>query len=351
MTTTFSELKEQVGSVVGSCSDEKKSELAISVLRYLHNEGAFGLYRKWKLFATECSVTLPPDLDMPKKVSINGNPRPVQDFWHEFNDVNSYDAAEYHNDDYFCTSEGGGIRVEADFFATSCDLPCEGGYVYMAPIQTPNAPLYVEKDDLEAIIHGTEVSTQRDVVLAHDNTLSRGERLNISAEKPLFSTIQYGKITNLIKPQTLNRYGLFWKSHKSDPAATGGLLAELGPFETKARFRRAYIPGLSSYYQDYYKSDSHCQCGVYLTILGTIRIKDHYDDNELLPFCEGVDFKLAAKALHGVLNASNSDELNVALRQKQEVEQNINKEWDKQTVHSSPINVINFRKRKLNKVH
>lgn len=352
MTTSFLELKERVGQVVGACSDEKKSELAISVLRYLHKEGAFGLYRKWEVFANQCYVTLPPDLDTPKKVAINGNPRPVQDFWHEFHDVNSYDSAEFNDSNLLCTHEGGGIRIEPNYYATACDVPPCGGYVYFAPIPVPNAPIYEEKG-LEATIHGKEYQTNKEVSLAHNNVMAKGEVLPISPSEVLFSTIKYREIFNIIKPKTLNRYGLFWAEHKG-PNAKSGLLAELEPFDTKPRFRRIYIPALKQYYQEFYGSDDeqiYNKCGVCLTILGTIKIKDHYDDNEIIPFVEGVDFALTAKAIHGVLHASNSDELNVALKQQQVVERDIQKTWDTKSVSGTPINVINFRARKLNKIH
>lgn len=367
-TTTFSDLKKQVASVTGLCSDEEQSQFAIKVLKYLHREGAFGLLRKWRIYADDCYITLPSDMETPKKVTVNGNPRPVQSFWHEFNDVHSFDAAEYHDhhdhygdfhhgdgdssigNNHFLSTESGGIRIEPSTFATSRDIPRCGGFVYTAPIVIPGIPLYKEEDDLEIVIHGREFNTNTEVTLAHNNVLSRGEVLPLNIDKPLFSNVKYKDITNITKPRTKNRWGLFW-SETLDPESQGGLLAELDQFETRASFRRAYVSQLKQVYRDFYEKEDYDPCGVCLVVLGTIRIKEYYDDNEIIPFCDTLDFDLAARALHKLVNASNSDELNVALRQKDEIEEDIRKIWDKKEAYSPPINVIDFRRRKLNKVH
>jgi len=352
MSILFSELKERVGSTIGTCSPEKASELAIDVLKYLQTRGAFGSLQKWRVWAKDCWITLPNDMDTPKKVSINGNPRPVQNFWHEFNDVHSIDSAEFFdNDRIFCDYESGGIRIEPGYFATAYDLPPCGGFLYFAPIQIPGCPLYEEEEGIEGIIHGKEANTNIEVNLAHYDNLARGEVLNISPTEPKFSTVKYREISNIIKPKTRNRIGLYWQPTQTYNRAEGGLLAEFDPFETKARFRRAYIPQLRNLYNDHLGEDYGRDCGVCLTILGTIRIKDYYDDNEILPFDTSIDFKLVSKYLHSIFNASNSDEMNVARVQKSLIEENISKGWESKTSYTTPLNIINFRRRKLGKVH
>lgn len=348
---TFAELKDEVRSAIGICSEEKARQSAIDVLRWFQNEGSFGGLKKVKVFAKDCYITLPADIDIPKKVLINDNPRPVRNFWQEFNDVNSFDSAEYHDKDCLCDFESGGIRIEASTFATQYDLPKTGGYVYFSPIIVPGVPLYKEKDGLEGVVHGTESSTGRDVSLAHDNQLLRGEVLNISSSSPLYSTVKYKEISNIIKPQTLNRIGLYWSEDLSD-SCNGGLLAEFSPFETRGVFRRIYVPEVKKIYNKSFGTlDSYYDCGVCLTILGTVKIKNYYDDNELVPFDLSHNFKLIAKALYNITHASNSDEFNVARAQKREVISELNKEHGRKTSSSNPLNVINFRRRKLGSIH
>lgn len=328
---TFGELKAKCVSAIGTCSDTKASELAIAALKYLSNQGAFGELKKWRIYACDCWITLPQDMDTPKKVSVNGNPRPVQNFWHEFNDVHSIDSKDIHSR-FSCDSAGGGIRIEPNVFATAYDMPKCGGYVYFAPISIPGSPLYIEKEGITGIIHGKEYSTGAEINIAHDNKLRRGEVLSIANNDFPKSSVGYSEITNVIKPQTLNRIGLYWENNGEI-----GLLGEYDPFETRGRFRRAYIEPMAKDYNN---------CCVCLTVLGTIRIKEYYDDNELLPFDSAVDYTLVLKSLNGIINANNSDEMNVAIRQKQLVDDNIVKDWDKKTSPFSPVNVVNFKKRK-----
>lgn len=333
---TFGELKDKVASVVGSCTDEKQSELAISALKYLSINNAFGDLKKWTIVANDCYITLPHDLDVPKKVLINGNPRPVQNFWHEFNDIHSFDRKD-RKPTFLCDAAGGGIRIEPSVFATAYDLPQCGGFVYFAPIDVPGSPIYEEVTNtdgspVKGIIHGLEYNTGADIAIAVDDKMRRGEQLAISLNEHPRSSVAYREITNVIKPKTNNRIGLYWINGNLK-----GCLAEYDPFETRGRFRRAYIEPLARNYSN---------CCICLTILGTVKVKEYYDDNELLPFDTAVDYSLVLKSLDGAINASNSDELNVAIRQGQLVEGNIVKSAEKNMSPFSPVNVHNFRANK-----
>lgn len=348
---TFAELKEQIRASIGVCSEVKLRESAIDVLRFFQNEGSFGGLKKVKVYAKDSYITLPADIETPKKVLVNKNPRPVRNFWQEFNDVHSYDVAELNDYDCLYDFESGGIRLEPGTFATMYDIPESGGYVYFSPIIIPGVPLYQEKSELEGVIHGVEHSTKRDVVMAHKSQLLRGEVLNISSSTPLFSNVKYGQITNIIKPQTLNRIGLFW-SESLEEDSPSGLLAEFSPFETRGVFKRVYVPEVRRIYDRAFNNlSSYSDCGVCLTILGTVRVKNHYDDNELIPFDLSHNFKVVAKALHNMANAGNSDEFNVGRAQKNEVIKDLNKEHGRKTSSGNPLNVINFRRRKLGGIH
>ena len=121
----------------------------------------------------------------------------------------------------------------------------------------------------------------------HKGTQYAGERLTIKAGEIRYTQAVFGTITGILKSKTNGYATLVW-IYPSTGAK--GFLASYSPFEEKPAYRRFKL------------SNKYYTTNVKVSILGRIRLKENYADNEIIPFSNTYTMALAGQTIQAQAN-------------------------------------------------
>lgn len=279
MIVTFGELRNLVYQYTGksgNCPDSEETRLfALEVLQRLLYKGVNGNLKKFCLCATNGVFTLPPDLENPLKVKIDGQVESVWSKWYEFYDVQN---------ERECDSWDTGMQQLGQDFYTIYDLPSCGARV--AAIASCE-----EDKDAKFILQG--INKQGKVVfIEHQGMNTLGEVLPIGFNNPSYTAETFTSFTNIQKTKTKGYVRLVWLVPETGQQ---GLLGEYKPTETLFAYKRVKI------------SNCNIPCAK-VSILGRIREPQSMEDNEIVP----VTNISALKKMAQTIQAEDGDNLQEA---------------------------------------
>lgn len=273
----------------GSCKDDSIVDLFVkSVIQELLNRGANGNLRKWELYTQNGTVTLPPDLQLPIAIRVDGpcggSPGRVYDKFYEF-----YEDSSLANS---CPWEKGAVEEPNNFF-TQYDIPLCGTRILAVPRCCEDATANL-------VIQGFDQDKKEIWVPKASGGKGKGEYLSINKDNPKYTTACFTSITGIEKSVTKDYVRLYWFLAES---GAKGLLADLRPNETRPAFRRAKIFGV-----DNSRSSK-------VTILGRVRFYDNYVNSDIIPITSLRALKLMAQTLQ----AEDNNDIQVASYKGQRV--------------------------------
>lgn len=273
MPVTFGDAKKilaQYAGRGGKCYSEDSEEVdlfAREVLQYMLISGAYGNQRTYCFNAQNGCLTLPYELDVPIKVKIENVAGEVWDRWFQFYPSDSLAGAG-------CCEANEALSEEPNLYPTVYDLPCEGGHP--AVIATA-----CEEPGAQIVIQGLDMSG-REIITNHKGTQFYGEVLTLKRGEFRYTEALFSKITGVQKSKT-NGYVQLVSYNPTTKRKV--FLADYTPYEENPAYRR-------------YRLQSPHHHNVKVSILGRIRIKDRYANNEFIPFDNLLAIRLAGQRVH-----------------------------------------------------
>lgn len=271
---TFKEVKAIVapfsGRAGGSPASDSVGTFAKTVMESLLYSGSQGGVRRVSIRACNGLLSLPPEVELPVKVKINGRATEVWGKWLTYSQVHE-DCSNYPPADSVMSEEG-----ETPL---AYPLPSGGSVVGVMGV-------YDEVPDAHVLIQGKD-STGKAVYTWHNGEQLPGERLTIKKGQITHGQVVWGEITGVSKPKT-NGYIQLWAV---DPFTDyRQFLADWSPSEEKPRYRQFRL--LSRGVDPIVK----------ITMLCRMKLKDNYHDNELTLFDNSLAVLMAAQRVQGEYN-------------------------------------------------
>lgn len=293
MSLTYGQVKKILSRYVGtsgSCGDSADLDLFCKkIFQQLLWSGTHGSIRKYCFCAVKGCITLPYELETPLKVRVDNGIGTVWNKFFEFYHVHDMEG---------CIPAANALHEEPNPYCTVYDLPnslCRVGVIGTAQ----------EADDANIIISGTDASG-REIFTDHEGTKVSGEYLRIRKGELRYTNVAFAKITSVKKSVTNGYVQLVWFRPETGDK---GFLSDYTPFEESPEYRR-------------FKLTTRCDHTAKVSILGRIRLKDKYGDNEKVPFDNILAIELAGQAA----NSSFNDDEQMSAAKEKHLENVINKE-------------------------
>lgn len=298
-------LAKYVGSG-GTCSDDPEVDIFVrKALQYLLYQGTHGNERKFVFCAQRGCVTLPKELEVPLKIRIDGEIGSVWNRWFEYHSGNHVDDP--------CLA-GNEVLEEPNRYPTVYDLPISGGYPSVMGT-------CAESCDAHVIVKGTDPSG-REIITYHEGNQIVGVYLSVVNKKIVKSNVMFGRITEVAKTVTKGYVNLLCVSEDN---LRRTLLADYEPNEETPSYRRIKL------------LVKNCPPICRVSILGRIRLKDHYADEDLIPFDNLFLLEVAGQMISRMYN----QDVQTALAQDSYVEKLVEKESSYKKVNNGqPIEMM-----------
>ena len=271
---TYSEVKQLISKYAqggGKCPKDAEVDMFVrTVMKYLLNKGPAGSERTFLFYAKDGCLTLPYELETPLKVKMGGQVGQVWSKWFEYRSMAN---------DNGCLLAEEALQMTGIESPTIYDLPTGGAFVgALATCQ--------EDADAHVIIKGFDV-TGREVFTNHKGEKIVGEYLSLKKGSIRRTSVQFGAITEVFKTTTKGYVNLLWVSPDQ---LTKGFLADYSPVEETPSYRKAKL------------KFSNLRGVQEVSIIGRIRLKNYYADNDVVPFDNPYALQLAAKAIQSDYN-------------------------------------------------
>lgn len=307
MSITFGQAKEAVAQFAGrggKCVDDPDVVPFLrQVLDYMLISGQYGGLRKFTFNAVKGVFTAPYELETILKVKIDGAAASSWDKW--------FDWAQY-TEIAGCISNNA-VFEEPNYSPLVYDVPAGG-----AAIGTLG--LCDEECDAHIIVKGFDL-TGRQIITMHNGEQIIGEYLSICKGQIKYTTIQFGRITEIVKTKTKGYVQLLWINPSTSER---GFLADYSPFEETPKYRR-------------FRLNTACAPCAQVSVIGKIRLKEYYADNDLIPFDNRYALSLAAQAINSNYNSDPQS----ALAKDQMLQSMIQRENEtKSTNNGKPFEVF-----------
>lgn len=266
----YREAKKLLSKYVGSggkCPNDEEVDLFIKqVLQYMLIRGNHGSTRKFCFHAENGCFALPYEVETPLKVKVDGAVGSVWNKWFEYQSGNDLDD---------CYPAGTHLYEEPQTLPTAYQLPEGGAQVGVMGTCTegPNA---------HVIIKGLD-NSGRTIYVAHDGGQTVGERLNIKKHVIVQTQAVFSKITEVYKEKTNGYVELFWVRNNGEEK---GFLSSYDPYEQSPSYRFVRIKGIP------------CPQKSKVSLLARIRLKQHYADEDVIPFDNYQTLVLAAQTIN-----------------------------------------------------
>lgn len=274
MALTFGEVKSLVAPYAGrggGCSDSQATTLfARQVLEHVLFSGQHGSVRQFCFVTYKGLFTAPPELETPLKIRIDNEVSTVWSKWYSF----------------YMHGEIEGAESCAKFLI---EQPNPTPLIYPVP---PGGSLVgvlgtcSESDDAYVIVKGEDLTGREIITMASDGSQIRGERFRIKKGELRYGKVLFGKVTEVVKSKT-NGYVQLWSVNPNNQEHQ--LLADYSPLEEKPSYRQYKVRTIKGPY-------------VHISILGRVRLKENYTDNDLVPFDSLIPITIAAQRLQAETN-------------------------------------------------
>lgn len=268
------EMLAQYSGRAGSCASPDSVEVKWflrKVFEYLLISGSYGNLKVFVFQASKGMITLPYELEVPLKVKIDNCVGSVWDQWFEYHSGKDLGDG--------CSLAEDALFEDPNRYPTVYDPPLSGARIGVLATCT-------EADDAFIIIQGTD-TTGREIYTTHKGEKICGEKLILKKGVLKYTEVDFSKITNVVRSPTNGYTQLLWVNPSTN---TRGFLADYSPLEEKPSYRRFRLKG------------DACSPTSKVKILGRIRLKDAYSDNDKLPFDTVYTLELAAQALNAQYN-------------------------------------------------
>lgn len=276
--------------IAGTCTDSDKLDIFCKkVFQSVLWAGTYGSIRKFCFSACKGCITVPYELETPIKIKVENHIGVVFNKWYEFYNVHELEG---------CEPVGSNLYEESNSFCTVYDLPnkfCRVGVLGTA----------TESTDAHIIVSGRDPSG-REIYTTHAGEKIAGEYLKIEKGKVHHTQVVFGEITGISKTVTNGYVQLLWTRPE---LSLRGFLADYAPSEEVPEYRR-------------FKLTSPCGPSVKVSILGRIRLKEKYADNERIPFDNILALELAGQSA----NASYNNDVQLAEAQDTRMVKSVTRE-------------------------
>lgn len=310
MSITFAQARQTVAQYQGrggKCPvGETADTFTLKVLQYMLFSGAHGHTRKFTFYAVKGCFTAPHELEVPLKIKVDGKVGDVWSRWYEFHTQNDLEGRGVE----LCSTA---LYEEPNEFPTVYDGPTGG---FRAAIMGTCD----EDGDAHAIIQG--VTPQgREIFTIHKGQQVSGEYLSIKKGELRYTTTVFGQITGVVKTKTKGYTPFYWLAPTS---SIKGFLAEYSPIEEIPSYRRFRLTANS------------CPAIARVSVLGRIRLKDNYSDNDKIPFDNLFTLELAAQGIH----ADYNNDIQTAQAKDVKMQELITREGEfKRVTNGQPVEV------------
>lgn len=283
MALTFGDVKKLTHIYAGpggACEDTKEASLfARQVLEYMMLNGAWGSIRRFHFKAVKGCITLPPELETPLQVKIDGRAGTVWNQWMEFQSVTSDLTGQD------CQPAGKALKFQPNSVYTAYPLPPTG--TQLGVISTCN-----EDPDAYIIFQGNDV-TGREIITTWKGQTVVGEKFTPKKGIMTYGQVPFAEITGVIKSKTKG-YIQVWAVNPENESAM--FLGDYSPLDERPQFKQAFVVG--------------CNPSVITDVLvqGRIKLKSAYTDNDIVPFDSINTIKFTAQ----FLQAEENNNINVA---------------------------------------
>lgn len=273
MSLTFGQAKDSLSQYVGrggKCPTAADTDSFVKqVLQYLLYSGEYGNTRKFCFHAVRGCFTAPYELEVPEKVKIDGEVGSVWDKWFEW-----HQNAYLHN----CIPAQNAIFEEPNYVYTAYGLPANGAQIGCVATceEACDAHMIVKCRDL----------TGREVYTNHNGEQISGVYLSIKKGVLQHTDIIIGEITGIVKTPTNGYVQLLWINQQ---AGVRGFLSDYSPVEEKPAYRQ-------------FRLMTRCPQFCKVSVLGKIRLKENYKDNDLIPFDNLWAISLAGQTMNSIYN-------------------------------------------------
>jgi len=300
MPITYKEAKDKVSEFAGrggKCASAPEVDSFLrEVLTYMLNSGQYGNQRTFTFTAVKGVITVPFELETPLKVKINNEVGMAWDRWYDFMPFTDLNG---------CLPDNALVE-ESNYSPLVFDVPPGGAQIGALPMCDESADAYI-------IVKGQDC-TGRQIITTHNGESVVGEYLSLVKGQIRYTQTTFGKITEVVKTKTNGYTQLLWVNPSTQER---GFLADYSPFEEHPQYRR-------------YRLNTRCSPFAKVTVLGRIRLKPYYADNDLIPFDNLFALSLAAQTIN---RAYNKDYQNAAASDNLMMTQ-INREQDMKKVNS-----------------
>lgn len=255
MSITFGEARKILARYAGKgglCPDDPEVELFVKkVLQQLLYSGEYGNLRKFCFHATQGCFTIPYELETPLKVKVDNLVGTVWDKWFEWHSS---------NDLLNCIPADRALQEDPNYYPTVFEIPPGGARIGCLATcgEAEGANMTVKGED----------ATGREIFSVHNGEQVSGETLRLSRGEIRYTNVTFAKITGIVKPKTNGYVQLLWIKPEENRK---GFLADYSPLETSPQYRRFVVT-------------SPCSGVAKVSVLGRIRLKPNYADNDYIPF-------------------------------------------------------------------
>lgn len=278
----------------GYCPDGSPVDLFVrEVLQYMLYEGGYGNEKKFCFVAEAGCITLPHELEVPLRVKVDGEVGSVWDKWFEFHSTSVLED---------CVPADTALVEDPNYYPTVYSMPNGGAKVGVTATTS-------EATGSHIIILGKD-PTGRQIYTFYNGEQISGERLDLCWGELRHTQSTFGEITGVIKTPTNGYVNLYW--HQPDPVFMKGFLSSYSPLEETPQYRK-------------FKFTKRCRCShafAKVSVIGRIRLKDRYADNDFIPFDNVYALSMAGQTV----NANYKDKVDVAVAKSRVLKQVVTQE-------------------------
>lgn len=291
----------------GKCPDAPEVDLFVrKVLQHMLYKGTYGNLRKYCFNARKGCITIPYELETPIKVKIDGKVGTVWDKWMEYYNIGEMEG---------CVAASDALYEEPNRFPTVYDIPAGGARIGALATACEDA-------DAHLIVQGLDASG-REIFTNHKGTKITGEYLSLVKGSLRYTEVVFANITGIVKTRTNGYVQLFWMRPE---LSQKGFLADYSPGEELPSYRRFKLT-----------NPNYCTSTAQVSILGRIRLKDSYSDNDVIPFDNLYALELAGQSM----NASYNDQVDLAAAKSKMMEATVAEEGEyRRVTNGQPVDIM-----------
>lgn len=276
MPLTFRQAKEILAKYDGrggSCIDAPTvPAFVLQVLQHMLFSGQHGNLRTFSFCANKGCITIPYELEVPLKVRIGDRIGTVWDKWFDYHSS---------KDMYDCTPADKALIEDPNRYATVYDIPFSNG------ARVGALAVCEEDPDAHIIVQGVDATGREIITTNYKGEQIVGEYLRLQKGQLRYTSVAFAKITGIVKSITKGYVQLLWVSPSNN---TKGFLADYSPLEISPSYRRFRLTA------------PWCTETVKVSILGRIRLRDVYTDNDYIPFDNVYALNLAGQEVNANFN-------------------------------------------------